>query len=59
MWTFEDDPLMYKVSGIKSSLNKMINQDTFSKYIPYIEGNRFWVEIIEKNGKYYLVVAIN
>ena len=59
MWTFEDHPSLYKVEGIKASLNKMINQETFSDYLPYIEGNKFWVEVVEKNDKYYLVVAIN
>ena len=59
MWTFEDHPSLYKVDGIKSSLNKMINRETFSDYLPYIEGNKFWVEVIEKNNKYYLVVAVN
>jgi hypothetical protein len=59
IWELSEKPENYKVDGLCNSLVKMLGQDTFRNYVPYIEGNRFWVESVEKNGKYYLVVAIN
>lgn len=59
IWELSEKPENYKVDGLCNSLVKMLGQDTFHNYVPYIEGNRFWVESVEKNGKYYLVVAIN
>lgn len=59
IWELSEKPENYKPESLCNSLVKMLGRETFSNYIPYIEGNRFWVESIEKNGKYYLVVAIN
>jgi len=59
MWELSENPENYKADGLCKSLLKSMSQDDLANYIHYIEGNRFWVESIERNGKYYLVVALN
>lgn len=58
MWELKDTPEMYLPEGLCSSLVKMILNEKFSDYIPLIDAKRFWVECIEKDNKYYLVVAL-
>ncbi|NBU98041.1 MAG: hypothetical protein EBS19_07500 [Spirochaetia bacterium] len=59
MWELSEKPENYKTEGLCKSLLNSMSRDDLKNYIHYIEGNRFWVESIEKNGKYYLVIALN
>jgi len=59
MWELSEKPENYKADGLCKSLLKSMSQEDLANYINYIDGNRFWVESIEKNGKYYLVIALN
>jgi hypothetical protein len=58
IWELEDLPEMYLSEGLCTSLTKMILNKKFSDYMPLIDANRFWVECIKKDNKYYLVVAL-
>lgn len=58
MWELEDDPSIYLTEGFCSALVEGVSNKKFSDYMKSIEANRFWVECVKKNNKYYLVVAL-
>ena len=59
MWTLTDPIENYKTESITSSFDKMIKQDVYKNYFSRMEGESYWVEVVKKGDKYYLVVAIN
>ena len=59
MWTLTDSLESYKSEGITKSLDKTIRQDIYKNYFSRMEGKSYWVEVIKKGDKYYLVVALN
>lgn len=59
MWTLTDPIENYKTESITNSFDKMIKQDVYKNYFSRMEGESYWVEVIKKGDKYYLVVAVN
>ena len=59
MWTLTDPIENYKTESITNSFDKMIKQDVYKNYFSRMEGESYWVEVVKKGDKYYLVVAIN
>jgi hypothetical protein len=59
MWTLTDPIENYKTESITNSFDKMIKQDVYKDYFSRMEGESYWVEVVKKGDKYYLVVAIN
>ena len=59
MWTLTDSLGAYKSEDLTKSLDKMIHQDIYKNYFSRMEGESYWIEVIQKEEKYYLVVALN
>ena len=59
MWTLTDSLGTYKSEDLTNSLDKMIHQDIYKNYFSRMEGESYWIEVIQKEEKYYLVVALN
>ena len=59
MWTLTDSLGAYKSEDLTNSLDKMIHQDIYKNYFSRMEGESYWIEVIQKEEKYYLVVALN
>lgn len=59
MWTLSDPLESYKHEDLVKSFDKMIHQDVYKNYFSRMEGESYWVEVIKKGDKYYLVVAVN
>ena len=59
MWTLTDSLGSYKSEDLTNSLDKMIHQDIYKNYFSRMEGESYWIEVIQKEEKYYLVVALN
>ena len=59
MWTLTDSLGSYKSEGLTKSLDKTIRQDIYKNYFSRMEGESYWIEVIQKEEKFYLVVALN
>ena len=59
MWTLTDSLGTYKSEDLTNSLDKMIHQDIYKNYFSRMEGESYWIEVIQKEAKYFLVVALN
>jgi len=57
--TLTDSLGTYKSEDLTNSLDKMIHQDIYKNYFSRMEGESYWIEVIQKEEKYYLVVALN
>jgi hypothetical protein len=59
IWTLTDPLESYKSDDLTNSFDKMIRQGVYKDYFSRMEGESYWVEVIKKGDKYYLVVAVN
>jgi len=59
MWTLTDPVEMYKSEDLVKSFNEAIHQDIYKDYFGRMEGRSYWVDVIQKGDKYYLVIAVN
>ena len=59
MWTLSDSLESYNTVDLTNSFDKMIRQGVYKDYFSRMEGESYWVEVIKKGDKYYLVVAVN
>jgi hypothetical protein len=59
MWTLTDPLEMYKIDAFVESFNRAIHQDIYKNYFSRMEGESYWIEVIQKGDKYYLVVAVD
>ena len=59
MWTLSDPLESYNQEDLTNSFDKMIRQGVYKDYFSRMEGESYWVEVIKKGDKYYLVVAVN
>ena len=59
MWTLTDPVEMYKSEDLVKSFDRAIHQDIYKDYFSRMEGDSYWVEVIQKGDKYYLVIAVN
>jgi hypothetical protein len=59
MWTLTDPLENYKHEAFTNSFDRMIHQDVYKNYFSRMEGKSYWIEVVKKGDKYYLVVAVN
>lgn len=59
MWTLTDPLENYKYEAFTNSFDRMIQQDVYKNYFSRMEGKSYWIEVVKKGDKYYLVVAVN
>jgi hypothetical protein len=59
MWTLSDPLDNYKYEAFTNSFDEMIKEDVYKDYFSRMEGKSYWVEVVKKDDKYYLVVAVN